>query len=153
MNDIWMEGGHMLAKIVAGIAFIITVIVERIVFHAMDRWEEKNNRMAKAEQMGHIVTAVRDDATVRFKTVTCGENEEYYEWACVYRYEVNGKRYGKTITNMRSHPSETMVLYYTNNPAKAFIPLGSETGGKTIRFLLSFLLPLVVCGFVYGVLS
>lgn len=143
----------MFAKMIAAIAFIITVMMERIIFRAMDRYEENNDKMVRAEKMGHIVTAVCDKATVRYKEIECGENDWYYEWACVYRYEVNGKRYSKTITNMRSEPSETIVLYYTDNPARAFIPTGRDTSGKTIRFLLSLVLPLLVCGFVYGVLS
>ena len=135
-----------LLSMLTGVIFLVIYIAELIFYSKHFSIRKKHEeKVAKAETMGHKVTAVLTGS----RMYMTNENESKFspEYYCRYEYVVDGKNYGH-VERYTSSPPKEITLYYLDNPKKVF----SKNAPADMMSLLLFIITLTIAAIIYFLL-
>lgn len=97
-------------------------------------------RLARAKALGHVLQGTLVDCWYETKTGESGNTEYVYHGK--YSYYVNGVKYIKKVISYHGRPSQTVALYYDDNPSRVY--LEEEMTRQSVGGCLVTLIPVVV---------
>ncbi|MBR1457153.1 MAG: hypothetical protein IJ594_08375 [Oscillospiraceae bacterium] len=139
-NDLLSIGAPMLTGMCVTLILWIVYIVLRAKGILVPKRKKKLQKQ-QAIRDGHVLTARR--VSVYYK------NERQYSYRARFAYEAAGRTYSRGVVS-RMEPPETLKMYYTDDPAKAF---SDYDLGPSRWQILGFILPACIGALVTRLLQ
>lgn len=97
-----------------------------------------------AVRQGHVVKGNRIECKRHRHRHNRGKHHKtryHTSYSAVYEYQVNGASYTYSISGLGSQPSETVDIYYTDNPGRGFTEWNRKTG-NCLASILIYVVPI-----------
>ena len=133
-------GGAFWTGVIAGIivfALEIVLCVKGVIFAGGEK------KIEQAKKAGNMLTATRIKCW--YKDRDSDDRTINRRYTAVYEYYAGSKRKTKRIVSTGMEPANTITLYYTKSPEKAFSEGEVSTNPLTV---IIYILPLLVAYFV-----